>query len=78
MWHVYNLVRMGDIVKTSTMRKIANESSTGSVSTQRIQMTLAVVVETIDFDPSVCSLHLKGKERGCGKFVLKSGSSASK
>lgn len=61
MWHVYNLVREGDVVKSGTVRKVTQESTTGSKSSQRIQMTLAVVVETIDFDPSVCTLHLKGR-----------------
>ncbi|KAF7636052.1 Pelota-like protein [Meloidogyne graminicola] len=61
MWHVYNLVRIGDVVRSSTMRKITNETSTGSKTSQRVQMTLTICVETIDFDATVCSLHLKGK-----------------
>ncbi|KAI1697342.1 eRF1 domain 1 domain-containing protein [Ditylenchus destructor] len=28
---------------------------------QRIQTTLTIVVETIHFDPTVCTLHLKGR-----------------
>lgn len=61
MWHVFNLVRIGDVVRSSTMRKITNETSTGSKTSQRVQMTLTIAVETIDFDATVCSLHLKGK-----------------
>ena len=38
MWHVYNLVRIGDVVRSPTMRKITNETSTGSKTSQRVQM----------------------------------------
>lgn len=61
MWHVYNLIRIGDVVRTSTMRKITNETATGSKTSQRVQLSLTIVVETIDFDVTVCTLHLKGK-----------------
>ncbi|KAL3077248.1 hypothetical protein niasHS_013237 [Heterodera schachtii] len=61
MWHIYNLVRVGDVVRSSTMRKVTNETSTGSKTSQRIQITLTIEVETINFDTSVGTLHLKGK-----------------
>ncbi|KAI1711768.1 eRF1 domain 1 domain-containing protein [Ditylenchus destructor] len=61
MWHIYNLVRVGDTVRCSTFRKVMTESATGSKSSQRIQTTLTIVVETIHFDPTVCTLHLKGR-----------------
>uniref|UniRef100_A0A183C9I2 ERF1_1 domain-containing protein n=1 Tax=Globodera pallida TaxID=36090 RepID=A0A183C9I2_GLOPA len=61
MWHIYNLVRIGDVVRSSTMRKVTNETSTGSKTSQRVQITLTIEVETINFDSSVCALHLKGK-----------------
>jgi len=61
MWHVYNLIREGDKVKSSTFRKVTTESSTGSKTSQRLHLTLTIVVEMIDFDSTVCILHLKGK-----------------
>lgn len=61
MWHIYNLIRISDVVRSSTLRKITNETATGSKTSQRVPITLTVVVETIDFDPTVCTLHLKGK-----------------
>jgi protein pelota len=60
MWHVYNLARVGDTVKCSTMRKVAQETATGSKTSHRVQLTLSIIVESIDFDPTVCTLHLKG------------------
>lgn len=60
MWHIFNLVRIGDTVRASTLRKIAQESTTGSKINSRIKLTLTIVVETINFDSTVCSLHLKG------------------
>lgn len=60
MWHIFNLVRIGDTVRSSTFRKVTTESSTGSKSSQRMQITLTIVVEAIYFDPTFCTLHLKG------------------
>ncbi|CAG8663297.1 15339_t:CDS:2, partial [Cetraspora pellucida] len=51
MWHVYNLISLGDSLKATTIRRVQNESSTGSVESQRIRLTLTITVEDIDFDP---------------------------
>uniref|UniRef100_A0A915PJY5 Protein pelota homolog n=1 Tax=Setaria digitata TaxID=48799 RepID=A0A915PJY5_9BILA len=59
MWHVYNLVRIGDRVRCTTVRKVTTESNTGS--TQRVHTTLSISIETIDFDSVACILHLKGR-----------------
>ncbi|CAJ0942829.1 unnamed protein product, partial [Mesorhabditis belari] len=63
MWHIYNLIRVGDIVQSQTIRKVINESTTGSTSSQRVHVRLTIEVEKIDFDPSESTLHLKGKNR---------------
>lgn len=60
MWHIFNLIRVDDTIRASTLRKVAQESATGSKLNSRIKLTLTIVVETIDFDSTVCSLHLKG------------------
>ncbi|CAD6188062.1 unnamed protein product [Caenorhabditis auriculariae] len=61
MWHVYNLIREGDVVKSQTIRKVVSETSTGTTSSQRMHTTLTIQVESIDFDPGAQALHLKGK-----------------
>uniref|UniRef100_A0A1I7W3A1 Protein pelota homolog n=1 Tax=Loa loa TaxID=7209 RepID=A0A1I7W3A1_LOALO len=61
MWHVYNLVRIGDKVRCTTIRKVTTESSTGSTFSQRVHTVLSISIETVDFDPIACILHLKGK-----------------
>uniref|UniRef100_F1KY77 Protein pelota homolog n=1 Tax=Ascaris suum TaxID=6253 RepID=F1KY77_ASCSU len=61
MWHVYNLVRVGDTLRCQTIRKVTTETSTGTTSSQRVHTTLSVCVETVDFDAVACTLHLKGK-----------------
>ncbi len=50
MWHVYNLVRVGDIVTSTTFRKVQRTSGAGSES-ERVRIKLSVAVESIDFDP---------------------------
>ena len=50
LWHVYNLVRTGDLVTATTFRKIQRESGAGQES-EKIKLKLSIRVETIDFDP---------------------------
>uniref|UniRef100_K3WRF6 Protein pelota homolog n=1 Tax=Globisporangium ultimum (strain ATCC 200006 / CBS 805.95 / DAOM BR144) TaxID=431595 RepID=K3WRF6_GLOUD len=61
MWHVYNLIHVHDSVKTTTIRKVVKEGTTGSTSSQRVRMTLQIEVEQINFDPALCVLRIKGK-----------------
>ena len=42
------------------MRKVTTETQTGSKNSQRVHVTLTILVETISYDPTVCTLHFKG------------------
>ena len=61
MWHVFNLILIGDLVRASTIRKVTTESSTGSTTSNRIRTTLTIRVENVDFDAGGqgAILHLK-------------------
>ncbi|XP_055712976.1 protein pelota [Phlebotomus papatasi] len=61
MWHAYNLISEGDNVKCTTIRKVQNETATGSSSSNRVRTTLTITVENIDFDTQACVLRLKGR-----------------
>lgn len=61
MWHLYNLIRVGDNVQSTTIRKVQTESATGSSTSSRVRTTLKINVETIDFDTQGGMLRLKGK-----------------
>lgn len=61
MWHVYNLVVVGDHVTTTSFRKVQSTSNTGSSSSTKVKLELTVEVETIDYDPQKGGLRLKGK-----------------
>jgi len=52
MWHAYtyNLLCEGDLVTSSTVRKVQNESATGSSTSSKVRTTLRIHVEAIDFD----------------------------
>lgn len=60
MWHVYNLVREGDLITATTFRKVAKDSGTGAES-ERVKIKLTVKVEGIEFDPEGSSIRLKGR-----------------
>jgi len=61
MWHAFNLIQEGDAVRASTVRKVTNESATGSRTSDKVRTTLTVQVENIDFDTQGCMLRLKGR-----------------
>ena len=69
MWHAYNLVALGDSVKSTTIRKVKDESTTGSSTTNRVRTTLTLSVEGIEFDTSACELRVKGRNIQENQYV---------
>jgi len=69
MWHAYNLISEGSIVRASTFRKVQQETATGSSSSSRIRTMLTIKVESIDFDTQACVLRLKGRNVQENQYV---------
>ncbi|EDW63381.1 protein pelota [Drosophila novamexicana] len=69
MWHAYNLIAEGDSVRSTTIRKVQNETATGSSTSSRVRTTLTIAVEAIDFDTQACVLRLKGRNIEENQFV---------
>ncbi|KAG2175789.1 hypothetical protein INT44_000267 [Umbelopsis vinacea] len=69
MWHVYNLIQTEDQLKATTIRRIQSESATGSSSSQRVRLTLSIVVETVDFDPQAGLLRINGRVSSESQYV---------
>lgn len=69
MWHAYNLISDGNYVRASTIRKVQQETATGSSSSNRVRTTLTIQVESIDFDTQACVLRLKGRNVQENQFV---------
>ena len=63
LWHVYNLVGKGDLVKATTIRKVVKETSMGSQESQRMRLTLEVEVVDVEYDPDGGEMRLRGKVR---------------
>ena len=56
MWHVYNLIAVGDKIRASTIRKVTTESTTGSTTSNRVRTILTIRIEDIDFDNQACKV----------------------
>ncbi|KAK4469228.1 hypothetical protein MN116_006573 [Schistosoma mekongi] len=69
MWLTYNLVQVGDKMRCSTVRKVQNESATGSVQTKQVRTNLTIEIEKIDFDLQGSVLHLNGRNVAENQFV---------
>lgn len=69
LWHAYNLLQRGDLVRCTTVRKVVKESSTGSVSSSKKRMMLTVRVQKVDFDPAVLQVRLSGTVEQENDFV---------
>ncbi|CAG8458065.1 91_t:CDS:10 [Ambispora gerdemannii] len=63
MWHVYNLVSVGDQLKATTIRHER------SVDSQRVRLTLKISVDKIDFDPQGGLLRIRGRNVMENKYV---------
>uniref|UniRef100_A0A915J3R7 ERF1 domain-containing protein n=1 Tax=Romanomermis culicivorax TaxID=13658 RepID=A0A915J3R7_ROMCU len=61
MWHCYNLIQEGDLLRSSTIRKVTTESSTGSTTSQRVHTVLKIAVESVNYDTHSGTLHVKGR-----------------
>ena len=62
MWHAYNLIAVGDLVKTITLRNYSG-GNTGSVSSKKVKISLKIDVKKIDFDPQECTIRISGQNR---------------
>jgi protein pelota len=61
LWHAYNLIREGDRIRCTTVRKIVKESSTGSTSSAKKRLMLTINVHKIDFDADVLQVRVSGQ-----------------
>ncbi|XP_067932088.1 protein pelota homolog [Watersipora subatra] len=69
MWHTFNLIQIGDIFKSTTIRKVQTQSSTGSVANSKVRTLLSLRVEDIDFDTQACVLRVKGRNVEENQYV---------
>ncbi|EJU06228.1 hypothetical protein DACRYDRAFT_86016 [Dacryopinax primogenitus] len=51
MWHIYNLIQVGDEVRAPAIRRVQNTTTTGSVSSERIRLNLTLEVTRVEFSP---------------------------
>ncbi|OCH92923.1 pelota [Obba rivulosa] len=55
MWHLYNLIQEGDIVRGAGFRRVQNVSATGSVESRRVRLNLSLQVTRVTWSPSTSS-----------------------
>ncbi|KAI0594876.1 hypothetical protein F4775DRAFT_415828 [Biscogniauxia sp. FL1348] len=60
MWHANNLIGPEDIIKAHAIRKVINETKTGSTSSERVHTDLTIRVTSTFFDPGSSQLHVSG------------------
>ncbi|XP_065891097.1 protein pelota homolog isoform X1 [Dysidea avara] len=69
MWHLYNLISAGDSLKSTTIRKVKEESATGSSSASKVRTVLTLSVESVEFDTIACTLRIKGRNIQENQYV---------
>ncbi|OJA13820.1 hypothetical protein AZE42_00509 [Rhizopogon vesiculosus] len=52
MWHLYNLIQQGDLVRAPAIRRVQNVSATGSTESHRVRLHLTIQVSKIEFSSS--------------------------
>uniref|UniRef100_A0A7S0G2C7 Protein pelota homolog n=1 Tax=Rhodosorus marinus TaxID=101924 RepID=A0A7S0G2C7_9RHOD len=61
LWHLYNLIDVGNFVKATTIRKVQRETDTGSSESERLKIMLTIEVSEVDFDSQGLQLRIKGR-----------------
>lgn len=69
MWHVYNLLHEGDRLRAPTIRKVQNETKTGSVSAERVRTTITIQVKQFEYDATVVQLRVSGQICEENKYI---------
>ena len=69
MWHAYNLINIGDYIRSSTIRRVVNESAVGLTTTSRVHTTLKILVKSLDYDTHASVLRVKGTNLEENPFV---------
>jgi protein pelota len=60
LWHAYNLLQKGDLVRCTTVRKVVKESNTGSTTSSKKRLMLTIKVKKVEFDPDSLEVRLSG------------------
>jgi len=63
LWHCYNLLQTHDKVRSTTLRKVVKESSTGSTVSSKKRLNLTIEVIKVHFDPDTLEVRLSGPNR---------------
>ena len=63
LWHIYNLIQVGDCIRMSTVRKVVKETSTGVKNSEkrRLNLTLGIVTITYFSEGDALTISIKGK-----------------
>ncbi|GAB5363530.1 hypothetical protein AAMO2058_000891200 [Amorphochlora amoebiformis] len=69
MWHVYNLIQPGDLVRALTFRNVKKVGPTGSVRSEKVRVTITVEVSSIDFDTKSSEIRISGRNREENKYI---------
>jgi protein pelota len=71
MWHLYNLIQKGDLVRGPAVRRVQSVSTTGSTDSHRVRLNLTLQVDAVQFSAGdgentaeatpTASLHISGQ-----------------
>jgi len=61
LWHLFNLITVGDRLRCRTQRKVQNENAaTGVTNSVKKVITVVLEVQAVDFDTQIGQLRIKG------------------
>ncbi|KAJ3167532.1 hypothetical protein HK101_011751 [Irineochytrium annulatum] len=69
----YNLIAVGDSLKSTTIRRVVSESATGSTEKSTVRISLTITVESVDYDVQGGVLRVNGRNIEENKFVKMGG-----
>ncbi|KIY49339.1 hypothetical protein FISHEDRAFT_40995 [Fistulina hepatica ATCC 64428] len=65
MWHLYNLIQKGDIIRAPAIRRVQNVSSTGSIESHRVRLNLTLEVSKTSY----AAMNISGRVVSENQYV---------
>eukprot|EP00759_Apiculatamorpha_spiralis_P025993 PhF_6_TR29200/c0_g1_i1/m.42721/K06965/PELO, DOM34, pelA; protein pelota len=69
LWHLFNVLREGDTVKSKTIRKVQKETSSGTGASERKVLNLVLKITKIEYDAVGGYMRLSGTNMTENDFV---------
>lgn len=71
LWHLYNIISRGDLIKMKTFRKVIHENSNGTKTTSKKFIPVTIKIQDIEYDQESIEIRVNGKNVSESDYISK-------